>query len=189
MYGYLLHSRDEKLVFKPRDMQLSAYCDGSYALHLNARSHFGVCISVGGRYNAPFHNKSGLIKLMMRSSCEVEIVALNEFISDGIHYAALLNELGWHQAKIPVYEDNTAAISILTKGDFNYQNKGKHVKVKYEFFKQQLELDFIELVYCPTDEMLADVHTKNLTGSKSTLMNARLLGHPDAWLSSSPGVC
>jgi hypothetical protein len=116
---------------------------------------------------------------MMRSSTEAELATLNDLISDVLHYRDLLEELGYPQGSTEVYEDNSAAITILTKGDFNYQNKSKHIKVRYEFFKEQIRLNTVKLVYCPTDQMMADIHTKNLTGKKSLIMTHRLLGHSD----------
>jgi hypothetical protein len=170
-------------------MILHAYGDGSYALHEDLRSHLGVCIGVGGRHNAPFHNRSAVIKLMMRSSTEAELATLNDLISDVLHYRSLLEELGYPQQATDVYEDNSAAITILNKGDFNYQNKSKHIKIRYEFFKEQIKLGLVKLVYCPTDMMMADIHTKNLTGNKSLLLTRRLLGHPDAEYLKTSGVC
>jgi hypothetical protein len=136
----------------------------------------GITMQLGPR-NAPFHNKSGVIKAVCRSSTEAEIAALNELISDVLHTRDLLRELGHPQPTTVVYEDNTAAIQLLEGPITNYQTRSKHIKVRYAFFKQQIELERVAFTHCPTDKMLADIHTKPLTGEKYLLPRDELLGN------------
>jgi hypothetical protein len=175
LLGYILHTKDLKLNFAPSSMTLYCYADASYAIHDDAKSHMGITMQLGNR-NAPFHNKSGVIKAVCRSSTEAEIAALNELISDVLHTRDLLRELGHIQPTTTVYEDNTAAIQLLEGPITNYQTRSKHIKVRYAFFKQQLELAHVSFTHCPTDKMLADIHTKPLTGEKFLAPRDELLG-------------
>jgi hypothetical protein len=175
LLGYILHTKDLKLTFAPTSMTLYCFADASYAIHPDAKSHMGITMQIGER-NAPFHNKSGIIKAVCRSSTEAEIAALNELISDVLHTRDLLEELGHKQPTTTVYEDNTAAIQLLEGPITNYQTRSKHIKVRYAFFKQQLDLAHVSFTHCPTDKMLADIHTKPLTGEKFLIPRDELLG-------------
>ena len=139
-----------------------------------------------GSTNAPFHNKSGVIKSTCRSSTEAEIASLNELVSDLLHSRDLLAELGHKQPITKVLEDNTATIHLLDGPQANYQTRSKHIKVRYAFFREQIRLQLIKLQHCSTDKMLADIHTKPITGAKYTDLSRSLLGLPGR---HSSGVC
>ncbi len=177
LLGYLKHSKDLKLRFHPTSMSLRCYADASYAIHPDMRSHMGVVLCLGDGPNAPFLHKSAAIKTIVRSSTEAEIHALNELLSDCLHEADLLNELGHLQDPIIVYEDKEAAIKLLERPGTNYQTKSKHIKVRFASFKEHLDREFVVLKHCPTEDMLADIHTKPLSGSRFFLLRDRLMGH------------
>ena len=175
LLGYLLYTKDLKMSFHSSAMNLICYADASYAMHEDARSHFGITMQFG-RQNASFYNKSGIIKVVARSSTEAEIAALNELISEILHTRDLLEEMGHSQPPTLIFEDNTACIQLLEGPITNYQSRSRHIKVRYAFFKQYLESEEVILCHCPTDEMLADVYTKSLTGQKFTTFRDQLLG-------------
>ena len=54
----------------------------------------------------------------------------------------------------------------------------KHIKAKYNFTKHYHCSGKIDLQYCPTDDMWADVLTKPLQGSKFCIMQAFLMNCP-----------
>jgi len=56
--------------------------------------------------------------------------------------------------------DNQGAIA-LTKNP-QYHARTKHIEIQYHFIRQHVESDTIELTYCPTHEMTADIFTKPL---------------------------
>ena len=175
LLGYLLHTKDLELTFKPDSMVLKCYADASYAIHDDARSHYGNTMQLGSN-TAPFHNKSGVIKAVCRSSTEAEIASLNEIVSDILHTRDLLDELGHPQPITAVMEDNTAAIQLMEGPQGNYQTRSKHIKVRYSFFRDQVRLQLVTLQHCPTEDMIADIHTKALTGSKYVNLRDSLLG-------------
>ena len=185
LLGYIKRTKDHALTFRPDSMTLKCYADASYAIHDDARSHYGNTMQVGST-NAPFHNKSGVIKSTCRSSTEAEIASLNELVSDLLHSRDLLAELGHKQPITKVLEDNTATIHLLDGPQANYQTRSKHIKVRYAFFREQIRLQLITLQHCSTDKMLADIHTKPITGAKYTDLSRSLLGLPGR---HSSGVC
>ena len=43
-----------------------------------------------------------------------------------------------------------------------FHNKTKHIGIKFHFVRGQVKCQKVELKYCRTDEMLADIFTKGL---------------------------
>ncbi|KAK8919100.1 hypothetical protein KSP39_PZI021421 [Platanthera zijinensis] len=40
--------------------------------------------------------------------------------------------------------------------------RSKHIETRYHFLRDQVELKTVEVVYCPTEEQVADIFTKAL---------------------------
>jgi len=61
---------------------------------------------------------------------------------------------------IAIKEDNEACIamskSILTS------SKSRHMKIKHHYVRSQVTAGSVQLVPCPTSDMVADILTKNL---------------------------
>ena len=60
--------------------------------------------------------------------------------------------------------DNQSAIA-LTK-EHQYHARTKHIDVRYHFIRWIIEDGKLRLIYCPTDDMVADVLTKALVSTK-----------------------
>ena len=52
----------------------------------------------------------------------------------------------------------------------------KHVNVRYFFIKDKVDAGDIEIVYCPTGDMLADYFTKPLQGNQFKAFRELILG-------------
>ena len=46
----------------------------------------------------------------------------------------------------------------------NFHGKSKHIAIKYHFVREQVSNGTIELKCCKTNNMIADIMTKGLTG-------------------------
>jgi hypothetical protein len=49
----------------------------------------------------------------------------------------------------------------------NYHARTKHINIQYHFIHYIIEQGHIHLIYCPTDEMTADILTKALPSIKA----------------------
>jgi hypothetical protein len=49
---------------------------------------------------------------------------------------------------------------------FQYHARTKHIDIRYHFIRWIIEEGKIRLVYCPTEDMVADVFTKALSSPK-----------------------
>ncbi len=59
-----------------------------------------------------------------------------------------------------VYEDNQSAIQIAKNPQFH--GRTKHIEIKYHFIRELVRNGVVQLRYCPTEEMIADMLTKGL---------------------------
>ena len=60
-----------------------------------------------------------------------------------------------------IYEDNQSAIAMTKNPQFH--GKAKHIAIKYHFIREQVNNGTVQLHYCPTAEMVADMFTKGLS--------------------------
>ena len=112
----------------------------------------------------------------MRASTEAELYAANEASSDVLHTIDLLNELNIKQQSVPIYEDNQAVITMMTRNEINFQTKSKHVRVRYDFLREQVAAGTLIFRYLSTDLQLADLMTKPLIGDKFLYFRDCLMG-------------
>ena len=59
-----------------------------------------------------------------------------------------------------IYEDNQSAIAITRNPQFH--GRANHINIKYHFIREQVNNNNIELKYCQTSEMIADMLMKGL---------------------------
>jgi hypothetical protein len=152
------------LVYKPNSHQLRGYCDASFALHPDQRSQFGTMLFMGDHQSSPISYKTGKIKAICRSSCETEITSVNEIVSEVLWSIDLLSELGYPQQSVEIFQDNESCITLMQKEKRNYAAQSRHIRIKWAFYTQEYKKGTLFLSYCPTEEMLADLLTKNLSG-------------------------
>ena len=104
-------------------------------------------------------------------------VALSTAEADYITLAAAAQEATWirklmkglrdSQAEpVTIYEDNQFAI-CNTRNPQSH-NKTKHVDIKYHYVQDKVQDATIEVWYCPTNDMIADILTKGLTHERFT---------------------
>ena len=70
-----------------------------------------------------------------------------------------------------IFEDNQSAICLAKNPQFH--GRAKHIGIKYHFIREQVEKGIVELQYCPTEEMVADMLTKGL--SRGRFIKLRLM--------------
>ena len=63
-----------------------------------------------------------------------------------------------------LFSDNQAAIALTR--DHQYHARTKHIDVRYHFIRWVIEQGSLRIIYCPTDDMVADTLTKALPAAK-----------------------
>ena len=171
LLGYLKYAPDKPIIIDPSDLQLHGFADAAFNITPNGRSHYGYLVRLGHSLIA---SKGGRIKSVVRSSTEAEISAVNELISDLLWCRDVLEELGYPQQRINIYEDNQSCITMLQQEPRSFHTKSRHVRVKWAFFREEYKKGTVKLRYRPTNNMLADLLTKPLGGKLHTLHASRI---------------
>ncbi|SRR6266702_549745 len=92
-------------------------------------------------------------------TAEAEYVVATHAAKEGIWLRRILGKLF---PPIPptttLYCDNQAACKLATTNNFHTQTK--HIDIQYHFIRQAIEDHTFDIVYCPTDDMVANTLTK-----------------------------
>ena len=67
---------------------------------------------------------------------------------------------------VVIFENNQSAIAITRNPQ--YHGRSKHISIKYYFIRYQVNEGVIDLKYCPTQDMVADMLTKGLSKERFT---------------------
>ena len=86
--------------------------------------------------------------------------------------AATEEELQGHKPTT-IFEDNTGCIQ-WSKNPVDYQ-RSKHIDLKYHFVRAKVKEGVGKLVYCPTEEMMADILTKYLSTPRFTYLRDKMV--------------
>lgn len=65
-----------------------------------------------------------------------------------------------------IFEDNQSAICMAKNPQFH--GRAKHIYIKHRFIREQITYKAVDLKYCNTEDMIADVLTKGLSQAKFT---------------------
>ena len=113
---------------------------------------------------------------VLSSSTEAEVNGLVYVGKENIWQRNFMKVFGFFD-KIPptlVYQDNESAIA-LAEGHGN-NNRSKHFHIEFESFREYVKLDEIELEHMGTNDLAADMLTKNLTHEKFSRFRDEVMG-------------
>ena len=169
---YLKGTIDFKLKFSSTGKSgLTGYVDADWAGDPSDRK------STSGHL---FLFKDGLISWTTRkqstvtlSSTEAEYVAASQAGQEVIWLRQFLEDLDQIQKEsTPIYEDNQGCIALAQTERINPRTK--HIDVRYHFLRDLQEQGQMDLRYCPTEEMLADILTKPLPAKRHMDLTRRI---------------
>ena len=139
------------------------YVDASYLTHDDAKSHSGMCYSLGENSTACFFSKSSKQKLVTRSSAEAELYALDTSVCDKQWFRKILEFLGNKQLEpTTIYDDNMSTITLAAT-NIEPKDCSKHINMRYHYCKEAIKNKEIYLAYISEKEQIADILTKNVT--------------------------
>ena len=102
---------------------------------------------------------------MALSTAEAEYVALSNSAQESLWLLQLFADLTKRPTKsMVIYEDNQSAIAMAK--DPQFYGRSKHINIKYHFIREQITKRSLELKYCKSTNMVADIMTKGLTGKR-----------------------
>jgi hypothetical protein len=158
IFRYLQKTKNAKLVYHSEPKELVGYSDASYAPNSEDRKSIsGYLFQMNGAAISWKSKKQPIVSL---SSMEAEYIAITAAIKEAKWLAKLEEELMIKPKKMIIYEDNQS--TIKTAKNEIHTDRSKHIDVRYHFVREQIQIGAIEIVYCPTGEMTADLMTKSL---------------------------
>ena len=152
---------------------LQNFVDVSFAVHADMRSHSGGVASFDRGVFMPLSRKQ---RLNTGSSTEGEIVGVSDYASNTIWLLKFLSAQGYKPKLTIIYQDNESAIKLLKHGKKPSSRRTRHIDIRLFNMKDKLREEGIEIVYCPTNKMVADFFTKPIQGSQFPLLRRIVLG-------------
>lgn len=158
---YLRGTRGYGIVVSPSDLQLRASADASYMLHADSKGHTGFCIWLG-EDNSSVVAHSGKQKLNAGGSMEAELISLASCSKSVTLMRSLCEDLECKQlGPVTIEQDNMSLLACFKRG--YYQATTKHIAMRFQHVKEQLENDVVKPVYVPSLQVKADHLTKPAT--------------------------
>ena len=159
-------------IHNSNDLDLCVYCDASFAVHPNMRSHSGAVITIGG---TPVFFKSTKQKLNTKSSTESELVAISDVLPQAIYTANFLEEQLQQQVTPLLYQDNKSTIAMIENGRASAETT-RHINIRYFFISDYLQQGLVNVEHLGTKEMIADYYTKPLQGEDFVKHRDHIMG-------------
>ena len=137
---------------------MRAYVDADFAGDISTRkSTTGFIICLG---KTPIYWRSKLQTSVATGTAEAEIIALYELSQELLYYKHVMEFLKIKQETIDVYEDNQAAIAIMTRPE--KQTRMRHLDTKYFKVQEMINDRIISVKYVKSSKNLSDLMTKAL---------------------------
>jgi hypothetical protein len=161
------------------------YVDASHQIHDDCKGHTGSILTFGRGATTSSSTKH---KIPSKSSSESEIIGLYDKVGDVLWTRQFLEAQGYKIETNIVYQDNMSTLSLAKNGYVSSSKRTKHIKAKYFFVRHYHHSGELDLQYCPTETMWADVLTKPLQGAKFRLMRAFLMNCPIDYHEETPSL-
>ncbi|KAI5329168.1 hypothetical protein L3X38_028565 [Prunus dulcis] len=108
------------------------------------------------------------------STAEAEYVSAAEATSQAKWLRFILEDFGEEQVEgTPILCDNTSAIAMAKNPVFH--QKSRHISRKFHFIREAIQAKEIELIYCKSEDQIADILTKALSKDRFVYLR-NLLG-------------
>jgi len=149
---------------------VQSYSDADFAAGDDRRSISGYVFMLAGSPISWQAKKQTTIAL---STTEAEYSALTQATKEAIWLQNLLKDLGMTKyAPKAINVDNQGAIALAENPI--HHARTKHLDIQLQFVRDSIENGIIELKYCPTDAMLADIMTKALARDRHARMRGMI---------------
>jgi len=104
-------------------------------------------------------------KLNTKSSTEAELVGATNFLPNMIWVWMILEGQGYDISENYFAQDNQSTMRLEKNGRTSCGQKSRHIDIRFFFMKDRITTEKISLVYCPTEQMIANFFTKPLQGA------------------------
>ena len=155
---------------------VKTWVDASFAVHDDMKSHTGGLITMG---RGAFYASSKKQKMNTKSSTEAELVGAGDFLPQTIWTTNFLKHMGYTVGESRFYQDNTSTMKLERNGRQSSSARTRHINIKYFFIKDRIDNQEIDLIYCRTDQMVADFLSKPQQGAMFRRFRDVIMGKAD----------
>jgi hypothetical protein len=127
------------------------------------KSLTGAGMSLGQGF---IYSQSKKQNINTKSSTEAELVGASDMASQMLWTRYFLTAQGFKINQNILYQDNQSAMLLENNGTTSSGPKTRHINIQYFFIKDRVAKNEIHVMYCPTEQMVVDFHTKTLQGKK-----------------------
>ena len=118
--------------------------------------------------------KSSTQKLTTKSSTEAELVGLSDSANQVLWTRLFIIDQGYQDRSAIIFQDNKSTIQLINNGRSNSE-RTRHINIRYFFLHDRVKEKEINIIYKPTNDMLADMLTKPLQGEQFRAFRDKLL--------------
>ena len=158
---YLYGTMNRGIIYRGGgSMEPEVYGDASFMIHEDTRSRGGDLVILSGGVILAHSSKQTIIT---KSSTEAELVNLDDTVVSALGTRRLLLALGEPDRPTRVHQDNNSVLGLVKRGK-PISQRTKHISMRYFSVCEHIKDKEIEVVWCSTHDMLADILTKQLAG-------------------------
>ena len=171
IFRYLKHTPTLGIWYdKHSSFDLHAFSDADYGgCRIDRKSTSGTCQFIGNMLISWFSKKQSSVAL---STTEAEYMALSSCCAQILWLRQQLCDFGLILNDIPIYCDNTSAIS-LSKNPVLH-SKAKHIDIRHHFLRDHVNQGTIRIEYVDTKNQIADILTKPLNQERFEFLRHNL---------------
>src|ERR1700730_11124114 len=107
-------------------------------------------------------------ELVTLSTAKAEYVVATHAAKEALWLRQFIGEVFRPLSKlITIWSDSLPAITLMSDADGSFHARTKHIDLRYHFICYTVQEGKIKLIYCPTDDMVANTLTKALPSLKA----------------------
>jgi Reverse transcriptase (RNA-dependent DNA polymerase) len=171
---FLYCTQDDKHTMCADNLQIIKWSvDSSFAVHPDFKSHTGTTMSLG---QGAIQGVSRKQKLNTSSSTHAELVGADDAMPMVLWTKHFMEAQGFDIEQNIMFQDNKSTILLAENGRKSAGKRSRALNVRYFFITDQIAQGNLEILYCPTDDMISDYMTKPLQGEKFRKFRRAIMG-------------
>ena len=162
IFRYLKGTRDLWLGYGGAARGLVGYVDADGSMNEDRKAISGYAFIINGGAVSWSAKRQEIISL---STTESEYITATYAAKEALWLRQLISQLfGTTLDATTLFCDNQSAIALSKEHQFHARTK--HIDICFHFIHWIIEDGKLQLIYCPTEEMVANVLTKALVSAK-----------------------
>ncbi|KAL9999278.1 putative RNA-directed DNA polymerase [Helianthus debilis subsp. tardiflorus] len=153
------------------EFKLVGFTDSDWAGSLDDRKSVSANVFMLGKGAVSWCSKKQ--STVALSSTEAEYISATGGACQAIWLRRILQELGLNQGQgTQIFCDSKSAIDLSRNPVLN--SRSKHIELKYHFIRDMVSEGQVELLFCNTNEQLADLMTKALAKERFVYLRYKI---------------